>query len=36
VGYAPSPEKKSKYIKTENNVTANHGLLPKEQNITDY
>jgi len=34
-GLCLSPEKYSKYTKTENNPTADHELLPKEQNTTD-
>jgi len=29
-------KKNSKYTKTENNLTADHELLPKQQNTTDY
>jgi len=32
----PQLEKKSKYTKTENSVTADHELLPEQQNTTDY
>jgi len=32
----PQLEKNSKYTKTENNLTADHELLPKQQNTTDY
>jgi len=31
-----APEKNSKYTKTENSVTTDRKLLPKEQNTTDY
>ena len=29
-------EKNSKYTKTDNNLTADHELLLKQQNTTDY
>ena len=29
------PKKKIKYSKTDNSLTADHGLLPKEQNTTN-
>jgi len=31
---APAQKKNSKYTKTENNLTADHELLPKEQSYT--